>query len=171
MKTLRLIRLAAWRNSLEQWSWRSFMLTLVLNQAIGPLIGLLVWTAVDPGSAQVRTYFVVLLAVQLLTVSYEDHTLCGSIFDGSITRQLLLPQPVLIDFAGMNLSLRFWHTVFGLPIVVLVGAAAGLTLDPGDLLLAVPALVVAGVLRFVFTLALAMTAFWTELSVPSLWCR
>lgn len=55
MRLLRLVGLAAWRNSLEQWSWRSFMITLVANQAIGPLTGLLVWTAVDPESPAIRT--------------------------------------------------------------------------------------------------------------------
>lgn len=165
MKTLRLIGFAAWRNSLEQWSWRSFMITLVLNQSIGPLIGLLVWTSVDSGSVEIRAYFVVMLAVQLLTVSYEDHTLCGSIFDGSITRQLLLPQPVIVDLAGANLSLRFWHTTFGLPVVVAVGVATGIALDTRDLLLATPAMLVAGALRFLFTLTFAMTAFWTERAI------
>lgn len=92
MSTLRLVGLSAWRNSLEQWSWRSFMITLVLDQASGPVVGLLVWTAVEPASSEVRVYFLTLLAVQLLTVSYEDHTLCASIFDGTIINRLLLPQ-------------------------------------------------------------------------------
>lgn len=162
MSTLRLVGLAAWRNSLEQWSWRSFMITLVLNQASGPVVGLLVWTAVEPASSEVRVYFLTLLAVQLLTVSYEDHTLCASIFDGTIINRLILPQPVFVDFVGANLGLRFWHAVFGLPVVVVVGVAADVQLDPRNILLAVPAVVIAGALRFVFTASLAMTAFWTQ---------
>lgn len=162
MNTVRLILLSAWRNSLDQWTWRSFMITLVLNQAIGPVIGLLVWTAVLPASTQVRTYFFVLLVVQLMTVSYEDHTFCTSIFDGSIIERLLLPQPVIADAFGVNLSLRLWHTIFGLPILAAIALAIGLRLDPSHLLLALPALLVAGALRFLFTIAVAITAFWTE---------
>lgn len=158
----RLTLLAAWRNSLEQWSWRSFMITLVLQQAIGPIIGLLVWTSVQPESVEIRRYFVVLLAVQLLTVSYEDHTLCSSIFDGTIIGRLLTPQPVIVDFAGTNLSLRFWHAAFGLPIIIAVGIAAGVQLRPLDLLLALPAVIGAGVVRFLLALCLAITAFWTQ---------
>ena len=159
---LRLIPLSIWRNSVDQWSWRSFMITLVLNQAIGPIIGMLVWTAALPGSGQVRTYFFVLLVVQLMTVSYEDHTFCTSIFDGTIIERLLLPQPVIADAFGVNLSLRFWHTVFGLPILAAVAFAIGLRLNLTDLLLAAPAIVLAGILRFLFTIAVAITAFWTE---------
>jgi len=160
--SLRPIPLSFWRNSLDQWTWRSFMITLVLNQAIGPIIGMLVWTSVLPESAEVRAYFFILLVVQLMTVSYEDHTFCTSIFDGTIIDQLLLPQPVIADAFGVNLSLRFWHTIFGLPIVAAVAFAVGLRLDPTDLLLAVPALILAGILRFLFTIAIAITAFWTE---------
>jgi ABC-2 type transport system permease protein len=138
------------------------MITLVLNQAIGPIIGMLVWTSVLPGSAPVRTYFFLLLVVQLMTVSYEDHTFCTSIFDGTIVERLLLPQPVIADAFGVNLSLRFWHTIFGLPILAAVATAVGLRLDLTDLLLAMPAVVLAGTLRFLFTIAVAITAFWTE---------
>lgn len=162
MNTLRLIVLSAWRNSLDQWTWRSFMITLVLNQAIGPVIGLLVWTAALPGSADVRNYFFVLLVVQLMTVSYEDHTFCTSIFDGTIIERLLLPQPVIADAFGVNLSLRLWHTIFGLPVLAAVALAFGLHPDPGSLLLALPAVVVAGIMRFLFTITVAITAFWTE---------
>jgi len=162
MRTLQLVGLAAWRDSLEQWSWRSFMVTLMLNQVAGPVIGLLVWTAVQPGSADVRAYFVVLLAVQLLTVSYEDHTMCASIFDGTMSSRLLLPQPVIVAFIGSNLALRFWHSLFGLPIVIVVGILAECSLHLGTAAAAVPAILLAGALRFVFTSTLAMTAFWTE---------
>jgi ABC-2 type transport system permease protein len=162
IRALRLIPLSVWRNSLDQWSWHSFVITLVLDQAIGPIIGMLVWTPVLPDSAQVRTYFFILLVVQLMTVSYEDHTFCTSIFDGTIIERLLLPQPVIVDAFGVNLSLRFWHTVFGLPILAAVAIAVGLRLDLTDLLFAAPAVVVAGMLRFLSTIAVAITAFWTE---------
>ncbi len=162
MRTLHLVALAAWRESLEQWSWRSFMVTLMLNQVAGPIIGLLVWTAVEAGSAEIRAYFLVLLAVQLLTVSYEDHTLCASIFGGTISNRMLLPQPVIVGFIGSNLALRFWHSMFGIPVVVVVGALADVNLHPGPVAAAVPAVLLAGTLRFIFTSTLAMTSFWTE---------
>ncbi|MFC7624631.1 ABC-2 family transporter protein [Microlunatus sp. GCM10028923] len=162
MRLIKHLAISAWEHSLQQWSWRSFLFTLVINQAIGPLIGLLLWTAVMPDSSAVRGYFFMVLAVQLLTVSYEDHTLSNSIFDGTIVDRLLVPLPVIISAAGANLGLRFWHGIFGLPVLLLVAVTAGLPLRAGDVLLAVPAVIIAGIMRFLFTVTLAMTAFWTD---------
>ncbi|GAB3744216.1 ABC-2 family transporter protein [Microlunatus parietis] len=162
MRMIKQLAIAAWESSVQQWSWRSFLVTLVLNQAIGPLIGLLLWTAVMPDSSAVRGYFFAVLAVQLLTVSYEDHTFSNSIYDGTIVDGLLRPRPVIMNAAGANLGLRFWHGIFGLPVLLLVAITAGLPLRLGDVVLAVPALIIAGVLRFLFTITLALTAFWTD---------
>ena len=158
----RLVGLAIWRSTLTQWSWRSSVITWVMGQAVTPVLGLFLWSAALPGDSVVSTYYVVLLAVQLMTVSYEHHTLSNGIYDGRLGDNLVQPQPVVIDYLGTNIGLRFWHLVFGLPLIVSAGLVAGVRLDPVGIALALPALVVAAALRFLFTYTLALSALWTE---------
>jgi ABC-2 type transport system permease protein len=162
MRTLRLVGLAVWRSTLSQWSWRSSVVTWVIGQAVTPVLGLLVWSAALPGDPAVSTYYVVLLAVQLMTVSYEHHTLSQGIYDGNLAESLVLPQPVVVEFLGTNIGLRLWHLLFGLPLILVAGAVAGVRLDPMGIALVLPALVLAAALRFLFTYALALSALWTE---------
>ncbi|WP_157180920.1 ABC-2 family transporter protein [Actinopolymorpha alba] len=159
---LRLVGLSIWRQSLSQWSWRSFLITIVIGQSVTPLLGLLVWSAALPGDSQVSTYYVALLAVQLMTASYEHHTLSNGIYDGTLARALVQPQPVVIDVIGSNLGLRIWHLIFGLPLIAIAAVVAGAQIDVYEGMLALPAVVIAGALRFVFTYLLALSALWTE---------
>jgi ABC-2 type transport system permease protein len=161
-RTAVLLGLGFWRSSVEWWSFRSFVITLVAGQVVTPLLGLFVWSAAVPGDSGVSTYYVLLLAVQLMTVSYEHHTLASSIYAGDFAVELLKPRPVVLDFLGTNLALRCWHLVFGAPVIIVVGLLAGIQLNGVDLLLAVPAIVLAAGLRFVFTYTLALTAVWTQ---------
>lgn len=162
IRLLRLLGIQIWRASLGAWSWRSFLITITVGQAITPLLGLLVWSAALPGNSSVSTYYVAVLMVSLLTVSQENHTLSNSIYLGSFSANLLMPQPVVVGFLGSNLAFRFWHSVFGLPLVVGGALLAGITFAPRDILVALPALLLAAALRFVFTYGVALTALWTE---------
>lgn len=161
-RTAVLLGMGFWRSSVEWWTFRSFVITLVAGQVVTPLLGLLVWSAAVPGDSGISTYYVVLLAVQLMTVSYEHHTLAGSIYGGEFAVELVKPRPVVLDFLGTNLALRCWHVVFGAPVIVAVGLLAGIGVDGADLLLAIPAIVLAAGLRFAFTYTLALTAVWTQ---------
>lgn len=145
------------------WSaGRAFILNLVVNQAIGPFIGLAIWTTALPGRPGISTYYVALLAVQLLTVSYEQHTFSNGIYDGLLADELLRPSPVVLAPLGENLAMRLWHGVVGLPLILLVGLFFGVHLDATAVLLALPALFGAAALRFLFSFTLACAAFWTE---------
>jgi ABC-2 type transport system permease protein len=161
-RLLTLVGVAVKRQFLD-WSgswW--FTLTLLAGQAVGPLVGLFVWSTAVPGEPRLAAYFTALLAVQLLTASYENHTFSESIYQGTVSHELLRPQPVVVRPIGENLAIRAWLTLFGLPLVVLTGVAFGVSYRWPDLLLALPALACAAVLRFLFTWTLALTAFWTE---------
>lgn len=162
MRILRLILLAAWRSAMDQWAWRSFLITLVLNQAIVPLIGFVVWRAVAPNDPQITSYFFILLIVQLATVSYKDHTLATAIYSGDLTGDLLQPQPIIVPFLGANLSMRFWHLVYGIPFVIILGVFLQVPLDLLNVAASLPALLLAGTSRFLFTTTVALTAFWSE---------
>lgn len=145
-----------------QWlAWRSFAFTLVANQAVTPLIGLAVWSTVLPGR-RLSDYFVALLFVRLLTSSYENHTFSEWVYQGWFCDDLLLPHPPVLVTMGENLAMRIWHIIIGLPIVAAVAVFAPPSLRLQDVALAVPALLLAAALRFLFTYTLALSAFWIE---------
>jgi ABC-2 type transport system permease protein len=132
-----------------------FALTLACGNVAGPLTGLAVWS----GNA---AYFVALMAVQLLTASYENHTFGNSVYDGKVSHDLLKPQPVVVGPLGENLAIRCWLAVFGLPLAASAAVATGSAYRWSSVLLAMPALLGAAVLRFLWTWLLALAAFWTE---------
>lgn len=151
------------RRQFLDWSgawW--FTVTLAANEALGPLVGLFVWSTVFPNDPRVATYFVALIAVQMMTASYENHTFSETVYQGTISHELLKPQPVVIGPIGENVAIRIWMTLFGLPLAALTGLALGSSYRWQHVLLTIPALVCAGILRFLFTWILALTAFWTE---------
>ncbi len=161
-RLVRLLLISAQREILQWLAWRAFLITLLVNQAVGPLIGLAVWSVALPDQAHIATYYVALLAVQLMTVSYENHTFSNTIYDGTFSQALLKPQPVVLGPLGTNIALRLWHLLFGLPLLILVSVATSTTWDVCLILLALPALLFAALLRFLFTYTLALSAFWTE---------
>lgn len=159
---LRLLRLSVLQALLEQLTWRGFLVTIVMGQVVSPLLGLAVWSAALPGRSAVSRYYVAILAVQMMTVSFENHTFSLSVYDGTLSESLVRPQPVVITTLGTNLSLRIWHLLFGLPLILAVGALTGVSFSASQVLVALPALLLAAALRFVFTYSLALSAFWSQ---------
>ena len=162
IRLIHLLGIGIWRTFLEWLAWRAFLFTMVINQAVTPLIGLAVWSVALPGSTRISTYYVALLAVQLMTVSYEHHTFSNGIYAGALNHDLLRPQPVVMGPLGANIALRIWHLLVGLPLIIIAAMVSGVSFDLKAILLALPALVLAAALRFLFTYLLALSAFWTE---------
>ncbi|MGH2355362.1 MAG: ABC-2 family transporter protein [Chloroflexota bacterium] len=127
-----------------------------------PLLGLAVWTQALPDRAEIGTYFTVLLFVRLLTVCYEHETYLGAIYTGALTNDLLRPRPVVLQPLGENLAWRAWHVVMAVPLVVALGLLTSVRASWAEIALAVPALVLAAALRFLFSYTLVLTAFWTQ---------
>lgn len=151
------------RMRLLQWmGWRGMLLWLTVNQLVTPLLGLAVWSAALPGQAAVSDYYMALLVVQMLTVSYEYHTFANGIYDGGLAGGLLRPQPVILNPLAENVALRVWHLVVASPLIVVTALLVHVRLEYGWALLAVPSLLLAGALRFLLTYLLAMAAFWTQ---------
>jgi ABC-type uncharacterized transport system permease subunit len=161
MRTLTLLQGYVGRYFLQWFASRSFAFTLVANQAVTPLIGLAVWSTALPGR-NLSTYYVVLLFVRLLTVSYENHTFSGRIYNGELADDLLRPHPVVLQTLGENLALRTWHLLIGMPLLLGALLLAPIQLAGRDLALALPALLLAAALQFLFTYMLALSAFWSE---------
>ncbi|HZO74999.1 MAG TPA: ABC-2 family transporter protein [Ktedonobacteraceae bacterium] len=168
MHLLRLLAVSIKRQFLEWMGWRAFLITLVVNQTVAPLLGLAVWSVALPGSTQIPTYYMALLIVQLMTVSYEQHTFSNGLYDGTLSHELLKPQPVVIGLLGTNIAARLLHVLIGLPIILIVGAITSISFAPVaprfivGVLLAIPAVLLAAILRFLFMYLLALSAFWTE---------
>ncbi len=160
----RLLSLYIQRSFLEWMGFRSFLFTLVVNQAVAPVLGLAVWSAALPEQRGVSAYFIALLAVQLMTVSYEYHTVSMAIYEGNLNDSLLRPHPMVIAPLGENLATRAWHLLIGFPIVAIAMTAAGVGFDGWDIVVALPALAFAALLRFLFTYALALSALWGQQS-------
>lgn len=161
-RIVRLLRLEIWRQVIG-WSgawW--FLVTLILGQAVAPLLGLFVWRQVPGAGAEVSSYYLAVICVALLTASFENHTFAQAIYSGDVAAALLRPQPVVIGPLGENLAIRLWMFLLGIPLLVLVGFTMGVSFAPLALLAALPAVVLAATLHFLFVWTLAMAAFWTE---------
>ncbi len=137
MRYLKLLCGYVKRYFLQWFASRSFAFTLVANQAVTPLIGLAVWTTALPGR-NLSAYYVVLLFVRLLTVSYENHTFSGRIYAGELADDLLRPHPVVLQPLGENLALRVWHLIIGLPLLAGALLLAPVQLASRNLALALP---------------------------------
>lgn len=160
--TVRLLVLRL-RQELLEWSgtwW--FLLTLVVQAVLTPLVGLFVWSTVFPHDSYVTRYYVALILVTLMTESFEQYTFSGRIYDGTIGHELLRPQPVVLATIGTNIAIRIWLTTMGLPAVVLVAVALHTSFGWRDVLAMLPALLLAAALRFLWTYTLALLAFWTQ---------
>lgn len=161
----RLLVLIAVRIRMEVLEWSGtwwFLFTLVIQAVLGPLIGMFVWSAVYPADSYVATYYVALLLVTVMTESFEQFTFSEKIYDGTISHDLLRPQPVVINTIGTNLAIRIWLTVMGIPIALLAAFAFGVSLTWLAFLSALPVFVLSAALSFCWIFTLSLTAFWTE---------
>jgi ABC-2 type transport system permease protein len=161
-RSLRLIAGYAERSFLSWMAGRSFLFTLVANQAVTPLIGLAVWSAALPEQPGITGYFLALLTVRLVTVSYEHHTVANRIYEGGLADDLLRPHAVILGWIGDSLAIRTWHLLFAVPLLVVMGILASPSFELQHIAVALPAVILAGTLRFVFTSSLALSALWTE---------
>ena len=161
-RTIHLLWLYIHRQVLGVISWRGFMIELMLQQTITPLLGLAIWSAALPGSDVVRAYFVALLAVQMCTVCYEANTYMEGISNGGFANDLLLPHPAVLNVLGDNLAWRAWHVALGAPVVVAAALLTQVSFDVGLALLALPAVLLAAALRFLFSYVTVLTSLWTQ---------
>lgn len=157
-----LIGVSARQTFLEWMTWRGFLVTVVLGQCVTPVLGLAVWSAALPDAGDVSAYYVAILLVQVMTVSDEEHTTSNRIYEGALSHDLLKPQPPVIGTIGTYLAARLWYVIIGLPLVLLLWVATSVAFSPASVALAIPSLLLAAAVRFLFVYALALSAFWTQ---------
>jgi ABC-2 type transport system permease protein len=143
---------------------------------VGPLISLAVWTSVTSARsgpvgmsqggafsrADFAAYFLLFMIFSHLTMSWDAFEFAFRVRDGNLSPRLLKPiHPIHGDIA-QNIAFKLTTSAMLLPVWVLLFYLLKPTpLSPGGLLLAVPALLLAGALRYVLQYALAVIAFWT----------
>lgn len=162
IRTAALLSIYSKRAFLEWMGFRSFLFTLVINQAVAPLLGLAIWSAALPGQADVSTYFVALLAVRLLTVSQEYYSVTMRIYEGALTEDLLRPHRLVIMPLGESIAYRSWNALIGLPIIAMAIIFTGVSFRVQDVIVAIPAVLFAAILSFLFVYMLALSALWVE---------
>jgi ABC-2 type transport system permease protein len=144
---------------------------------VGPLISLAVWTAVSGANkgaviqgagagfsrADFAAYFLLFMIFSHLTMSWDAFEFAWRVRDGNLSPKLLKPlHPIHTDVA-FNLAFKLTTSAMILPVWVLLFIVLKPTPPPsvGSVLLAVPALVLAGIMRYLLQYALAVIAFWT----------
>lgn len=155
---------------------------------VGPLISLAVWSAATQArggavanaetgasfsQADFAAYFLVYMIFSHLTMSWDVFEFGFRIRSGSLSPHLLKPvHPIHAD-AASNISFKVVTSSMLLPawIVLFFLLKPSLTVTPASALLAVPAVLLAGVMRYLWQYALAAVAFWTTRveAVNQLW--
>ncbi|HLJ56899.1 MAG TPA: ABC-2 family transporter protein [Chthonomonadaceae bacterium] len=143
---------------------------------VGPLISLAVWSAATSARGGAITngvvaysqrdfaaYFLVYMVVGHLVMSWDAFEFAFRVRDGNLSPRLLKPlNPIHGDLTA-NIAFKLATTAMILPAWVLLFTM----LHPSpprslpEFLLGIPAVLLAGLLRFVLQYSLALAAFWT----------
>ncbi len=143
---------------------------------VGPLVSLAVWSAVSAGGAVSNAasgatfdragfaaYFLVFMVFSHLTMSWDAFEFGFRVRSGQLSPHLLKPVHPIHRDAAQNISFKVVTSGMLLPVWVLLWVllrpAPPASWEQG--LLSIPALVLAGVMRYVWQYTLAVLAFWT----------
>jgi ABC-2 type transport system permease protein len=143
---------------------------------VGPLISLAVWSAATAakggaisnagasfGRADFAAYFLVFMIFGHLTMSWDAFEFAWMVRNGNLSPRLLKPLHPIHTDAAQNIAFKLTTSAMLLPVWVMLFVL----LKPAppqswvSLALAVPAVVLAGVLRYLWQYSLAVIAFWT----------
>lgn len=145
---------------------------------VGPLISLAVWSAAtqaqggavanaDTGASFTRAdfaaYFLVYMIFSHITMSWDAFEFGFRVRSGSLSPHLLKPVHPIHNHAASNISFKVVTSSMLLPawIVLFLLLKPNLTVTPLSLLLTLPALLLAAVMRYIWQYGLAALAFWT----------
>lgn len=166
-------------NWAEQWQYRANLVMYLAYWLVAPIVYLAVWTTIarEQGSVNGMTandfaaYYLTLLPVDIITASIVIHVLAYKIQEGTISNELLQPvHPILTNTMVNNVAFKVLNLIVFVPIwIVLV-----LLFQPQfsytwqSLLLALPALAIGFITRFLLSSCVTLIAFWTT-RVWSIW--
>ena len=143
---------------------------------VGPLISLAVWNAaavarggaISSGTAtfsqrDFAAYFLLYMIASHFTMSWDMFEFSYGVREGRLSPHLLKPVHPIHKDATYNISFKVITAVMILPVWVLLFLLLKPTPPPSlaGLLLAIPALILAGIMRYIWNYTLALAAFWT----------
>jgi ABC-2 type transport system permease protein len=148
---------------------RSFFWLLAFGWMIPPLLYLFVWSAAAADqtvSGMTRgefvAYYLILIVVNQLTYSQANWTVGDTIRYGGMNMLLLRPLPPFFDALSTQVAGAVVYMLFVTPVTLILALVLHpqfhITLENG--LLFIPALTLAGLLRFFWGYWLALLAFW-----------
>jgi ABC-2 type transport system permease protein len=160
-------------NWAEQWQYRANLIMYLLYGLISPIVFLSVWRSVAAGQTDVSgltvndftIYYLTLLIVSKFTGEISIHILAYKIHDGTLSGELLRPvHPVLTNTLVTNLAYKTLTFLALIPIWLVLYALfrpdfSSVTL--GNVLLAVPVLVLGFIVNFLLGAIITAVAFWT----------
>lgn len=166
-------------NWAEQWQYRANLLMYLAYWVVAPIIYLAVWTTIarEQGSVNGMTandfaaYYLTLLPVDILTSSIVIHVLAFKIQEGTISNELMQPvHPVLTNTLTNNLAFKALNMMVFVPIwlVLVLLFQPQFTFTWQSMLVAVPALIIGFITRFLLDSCITLIAFWTT-RVWSIW--
>lgn len=145
---------------------------------VGPLISLAVWSAASQArggavanaatgaafaQADFAAYFLVFMIFSHITMSWDAFEFGWRVRSGMLSPHLLKPVHPIYGDAARNVAFKLVTSGMLLPVWVLLFVILKPTPPPslGLVLLALPALILAAVMRYVWQYSLAALAFWT----------
>ncbi|MCL4272563.1 MAG: ABC-2 family transporter protein [Anaerolineales bacterium] len=160
-------------NWAEQWQYRANLIMYLLYWLVSPIIYLAVWTSIANVKGEVNgftandfiTYYMVLLIVDQITSNIIIHTFAYKIQDGSLSGELIKPiHPMLTNALVNNVAFKML-TIMGLvPIWIILFFLYKPDFSSVSLvgiLLAIPAMLLAFFIGYLFSAAITSLAFWT----------
>jgi ABC-2 type transport system permease protein len=152
--------------------YRLSLVIWMISQVLDPVIYLIVWATVTKASGgsvggytapDFAAYFLALMLVNHLTYTWIMYEYDYRIREGSLSSSLLRPvHPIHSDVAD-NLSSKMVSTPGLLLVAIVLGVIfrPAVHIVPWALAAAIPAVVLAYIVRFLLEWTLALAAFWT----------
>ncbi len=166
-------------NWAEQWQYRANLIMYLAYWLVAPIVYLSVWTTIarEQGSVNGMTagdfaaYYLTLLPVDIITSSIVVHILAYKIQEGTISNELMQPvHPVLTNTMTNSIAFKVLNMIVFVPIwlVLVLLFQPQFTYTWQSVLMALPALVIGYLVRFLMDSCITLIAFWTT-RVWSIW--
>jgi ABC-2 type transport system permease protein len=150
---------------------RGFFWTLAVSWMMGPLVFLFVWIAAS-GTGSVGGfdknafifYYLILILVNQFSYPCSHWVIGENIQVGTLSTWLMRPLPMIFEAVAADVAMKIVCMPVALVMVAVLAVFLGFNgaSAPTWLLLFMPALLMACLLRFLFSYLVSLLAFWTE---------